>query len=137
MTTTDTPATTSPPPTADQSLETYRAAYNAVSEALGTARNAPDEATIAAARDALEAAYAALAAARAADDTFTDADTAAAAYAEAGDMDQAAAWAQKSQEVAPEEQRAEIEQLVKTYQSRRLTRRSTSAAVRNDASQKQ
>ena len=83
MTTTDTPATTSPPPTADQSLETYRAAYNAVSEALGTARNAPDEATIAAARDALEAAYAALAAARAADDTYTDADTAAAAYAEA------------------------------------------------------
>ena len=83
MTTTDTPATTSPAPTADQSLETYRAAYNAVSEALWTARNAPDEATIAAARNALEAAYAALAAARAADDTFTDADTAAAAYAEA------------------------------------------------------
>jgi hypothetical protein len=75
--------TTSPPPTADQSLETYRAAYNAVSEALGKARNALDETTIAAAREALEAAYAALAAARAADDTFTDADTAAAAYAEA------------------------------------------------------
>jgi tetratricopeptide (TPR) repeat protein len=63
--------------------------------------------------------------------------TLAAAYAEAGDMDQAATWAQKSQEVAPEEQRDEIEQLVKTYQSRRLTRRSTSTAVRNDASQKQ
>jgi len=81
--TTTRPPPTDTPPTTDQSLETYRAAYNAVSEALGTARNAPDEATIAAARDALEAAYAALAAARAADDTFTDADAAAAAYEKA------------------------------------------------------
>jgi tetratricopeptide (TPR) repeat protein len=63
--------------------------------------------------------------------------TLAAAYAEAGDMDQAATWAQKSQEVAPEEQRHEIEQLVKTYQSRRLTRRNTSTAVRNNSSEKQ
>ena len=62
---TDNPPTDNPPtdnpPTADQSLETYRAAYDAVSEALGKARNAPDEATIAAAREALEAAIAALA----------------------------------------------------------------------------
>jgi hypothetical protein len=59
--TTTSPSPTSPPPTdnlptADQSLETYRAAYNAVSEALGKARNALDETTIAAAREALEAA---------------------------------------------------------------------------------
>jgi tetratricopeptide (TPR) repeat protein len=62
--------------------------------------------------------------------------TLAAAYAEAGDMEQAASWAKQSREIAPDEQHSELDQLVQTYESRRLSRRSTSTATRHSNGQR-
>jgi hypothetical protein len=45
-------------------------------------------------------------------------NTRVAACAEAGDLRQAAEWAGRALAVAPEEQRAELEQLQKSYESR-------------------
>jgi hypothetical protein len=45
-------------------------------------------------------------------------NTLAVASAEAGDLRQAAEWAGRALAVAPEERRAELEQLQKSYESR-------------------
>jgi Flp pilus assembly protein TadD len=68
---------------------------------------------------------------------WTCLSTLAAAYAEAGDFDQAARWAEKSKAVAPAERQNEIEQLVRTYDARRTAVKSSSTAVRNRNAERQ
>ncbi|MFN9718870.1 MAG: tetratricopeptide repeat protein [Planctomycetota bacterium] len=58
-------------------------------------------------------------------------NTLAVAYAEAGDSEQAAYWARRSREAAPEEQHEHLDQLVRTYESSRVTRRRASTGSRN------
>ena len=62
--------------------------------------------------------------------------TLAAAYAEAGDMEQALTWARKCEELAPEEEKAEIQLLVQAYQNNRGLRATSSTAVRANDLQK-
>jgi tetratricopeptide (TPR) repeat protein len=57
--------------------------------------------------------------------------TLAAAYAEAGDLDQAASWAREAKAVAPADQQEEIEELAKTYEKSRRTQKNSSTAVRD------
>lgn len=63
--------------------------------------------------------------------------TLAAAYAEAGDMEQAANWAKQSKQIAPDDQKDELEKLVKTYEGRQARQRKTSTAVRGGKTERQ
>ncbi len=62
--------------------------------------------------------------------------TLAAAYAEAGDMEQALTWARECEELAPEEEKAEIQLLVQAYQNNLGLRATSSTAVRANELQK-
>ena len=68
---------------------------------------------------------------------WTCLSTLAAAYAEAGDMTQAANWAKKSRELAPTDQQAELEKLVRLYESRAVPPAKASTATRSLGTRRQ
>ena len=68
---------------------------------------------------------------------WTCLSTLAAAYAEAGDMPQAAGWAKKSRELAPTDQQAELEKLVRLYETGAVRPAKASTATRSSGTRRQ